>query len=213
VSQENTLVERLKHAMDVKGINSRELAKQAGLGQSFVYDVLKGKSNNPTVRKITAIAQVLNVSVSHLMHGDDMQEKTEGMVSIPELAVHVTGRNSFETDAIQGIPIYFHADWIRTELKADVHNLRVVKVHGDAMEPTIAEGDSVLIDVSKITPEAGVFALFDGVSVNVKRVESVGSVDQPRLRIISDNHYYEPHEAGVSEVNILGRVVWLSRAL
>ena len=46
------LIERLRIAMERAQVNARELAETAEVGRSFVYDVLSGKSLNPTTHKL-----------------------------------------------------------------------------------------------------------------------------------------------------------------
>lgn len=56
-----------------RGINARKLAIEANLGASFVYDLLSGKSVNPTFSRIKSIAAVLNVSPSYILSDDNIQ--------------------------------------------------------------------------------------------------------------------------------------------
>ena len=52
VAMETSLQKRLRIRMDILGINAYDAAKRAGLGESFVRDILRGKSRNPTVEKL-----------------------------------------------------------------------------------------------------------------------------------------------------------------
>lgn len=49
--------------MDMLGMNAYETAKKAGLGESFVRDILRGKSRNPTVEKLERLAAALDTTV------------------------------------------------------------------------------------------------------------------------------------------------------
>ena len=60
------LIIRLKEEMEKSNINALELAEKAGVGATFVYDILKGKSKNPTSKKLLSIAEALNVSLSYI---------------------------------------------------------------------------------------------------------------------------------------------------
>lgn len=63
VAMETSLQKRLRIRMDILGINAYDAAKRAGLGESFVRDILRGKSRNPTVEKLEKLATALNTTV------------------------------------------------------------------------------------------------------------------------------------------------------
>ncbi len=95
---------------------------------------------------------------------------------------------------------------VREMLHATSAHIRVFEVIGDSMEPRLNEGDRVFIDVRYRVPSPeGIFALWDGLGVVVKRIQVVRGSDPMRLRIISANAQYEPYEATLDEVNIIGR--------
>lgn len=95
---------------------------------------------------------------------------------------------------------------VREMLHATTAHIRVFEVIGDSMEPRLNEGDRVFIDVRYRVPSPeGIFALWDGLGVVIKRIQVVRGSDPMRLRIISANAQYEPYEATLDEVNIIGR--------
>lgn len=95
---------------------------------------------------------------------------------------------------------------VREMLHAAPKHIRVFEVVGDSMEPRLQEGDRVFVDIRYRVPSPeGIFALWDGLGVVIKRVQVVRGSDPLRLRIISANPQYEPYEATIEEVNIIGR--------
>jgi phage repressor protein C with HTH and peptisase S24 domain len=86
--------------------------------------------------------------------------------------------------------------------------LATVRVHGDSMEPTLADGETIVIDthVSKVDT-SGVYVIKVGDNVLVKRVQH--KLDGT-LVIKSDNPQYEPEliRPGSMRVHIAGRMVW-----
>lgn len=95
---------------------------------------------------------------------------------------------------------------VREMLHATPTHIRVFEVVGDSMEPRLQEGDRVFIDVRYRVPSPeGIFALWDGYGLVIKRVQVVRGSEPLRLRIISVNAQYEPYEATEEEVNIIGR--------
>jgi len=74
------------------------------------------------------------------------------------------------------------------------------------MEPRLYEGDRVFIDLRYTVPSPeGIFALWDGYGVVVKRVEIVRGSDPLRVRIISANASYTPYEVALDDIKIIGR--------
>jgi phage repressor protein C with HTH and peptisase S24 domain len=217
--QNKALVARLKSLMLHSGLNARALAEEAGVGRSFVYDILSGKSTNPTIRKLSAIAEVMGSSVEYLLHGGlplrTLERKNPQLVSIPSIRASASmGGGALVTDESEDHCYYFHRRWVREKLGASPANLRVLWVSGDSMNPTLQDHDLVLVDTSRRLPTPpGIFMLFDGMGLVVKRLESLHHTEPGRLRILSDNHRYSPYERSASEVNIVGKVVWFARTL
>jgi phage repressor protein C with HTH and peptisase S24 domain len=91
-------------------------------------------------------------------------------------------------------------------LHANARHIRVFEVIGDSMEPRLFEGDRVFIDLRYTTPSPeGIFALWDGYGLVIKRLQIVMGSDPMRIRVISANPSYAPYEAGADEVRIVGR--------
>lgn len=85
----------------------------------------------------------------------------------------------------------------------------IITASGDSMEPTLRNGDLVVIDRfdTEITKRDGVFCLLIDNDLYIKRVQRVpGS-----LRFISDNRLYDPFEIQLAEVEsrviVFGRMV------
>lgn len=85
----------------------------------------------------------------------------------------------------------------------------IITASGDSMEPTLKNGDLVVIDRfdTEITKRDGVFCLLIDNDLYIKRVQRVpGS-----LRFISDNRLYDPFEIQLAEVEsrviVFGRMV------
>ncbi|MCG5241893.1 XRE family transcriptional regulator [Azospirillum doebereinerae] len=120
---------------------------------------------------------------------------------------------SSESDRITGL-WELPPDYLRQELRIAKGAARIVAVQGDSMEPTLLTGDRVMIHLPDRFPSPpGVFALWDGFGVVVKRLEFVPNSDPPRITISSDNPRHGRYERTAGEVNIIGRVVWFARRM
>jgi phage repressor protein C with HTH and peptisase S24 domain len=87
----------------------------------------------------------------------------------------------------------------------------LIKVSGDSMEPTLLNGDLVLVDRGRdyLDPQGGVYAIALDDVIMIKRVQPTGD----RVRIISDNKMYEPFEVKADQVRVNGKVIWFAREL
>jgi transcriptional regulator with XRE-family HTH domain len=63
----NILVDRLHKLINARAISARALSRQAGLGDTYVNDLLSGKNSNPSIPAVQAIASALETSVAYLV--------------------------------------------------------------------------------------------------------------------------------------------------
>jgi phage repressor protein C with HTH and peptisase S24 domain len=216
--------ERLRARIRQLGMNVAEVAREAGVNRSFVYDILRGRSQVPSLEKLTRVAKVVKVDPDWLLTGkgrvnggDPITEDYHNeFVAIQYAAVRPSMGGGAILEAVDrpGRNFHFRRAWIRDRLKAAPSMLRVMAVQGDSMMPTLNEGDVILVDMNQRNPiPPGVFVLHDGMGLVAKRLEHVPMSDPPRVRIISDNSRYTPYECTAEEVNIVGRVRWYGREM
>ena len=87
-------------------------------------------------------------------------------------------------------------------------NVRIIQVTGDSMQPTYQPGQRVFVNIADITPSPpGVFVVWDGLGVVIKRCEHIPHSDPPRLILSSDNECYASYELPIAEAYINGRVI------
>jgi len=97
--------------------------------------------------------------------------------------------------------------FLRHELKANPKQTDVVEVVGDSMLPTLSPGDRVFVDMQHRVPSPpGIYALWDGFGIVIKRVEIVPNTDPIKLRISSDNANHADYERTLEEAMIIGRL-------
>ena len=219
---ENLLLKnRLRKAIDTKGISTAKLAKLCELKPSFIYDILNGKSTNPNTASMARISQALDTNLSDLLgispDGIEIQRDSSEYVKVSTILTTVApqeGSAEFALKEKQGEPYYFRQSWVQDRLATKPENLKMVFIEGDNMDPTLCQGDMILIDISKKTPSPpGIFVLFDGMGLVVKRLEFLSHLTPPTLKILSDNPQYPAYESTMEESSIIGRVVWFSREL
>lgn len=141
-------------------------------------------------------------------HPDDLPPGE--FVMVPRLDVHLSaggGRDQVEIELTKENPQAFRTEWIRL-MRLKPAKLAAMRASGVSMEPTIHDGDSLLIDTSQTSVVDGkVYALwYDG----GERVKRLFRLPGGGLRIKSDNPEHGSIELGpdyAGHVRIIGRVV------
>ncbi len=210
------LIKNLKYAMQQRNLSAIELARIADFKPSFIYDILNGKSSNPSSTKLAKLADILEISLTDLLGlTPTTPASNENYVMISSILVAASaGAGAAVLEEREGEPYYFRRSWVRDRLNATPENLRMIFVQGDSMEPTLCQGDMILVDITQKNPSPpGIFVLFDGLGLVAKRLEFLSHSKPPSIRLLSDNPQYLPYERAIAEVNIIGRVVWFAREM
>jgi len=215
----STIGQRLKFEMKKRGISSAELAKQAAVKTSFLYDVISGKSAHPSTITLARVAETLGVNLEELVGGSGGETpglspriRADDYITVPRVMVDDAKKGTLVATLHDTEPYVLRKSWIAEHLGAKPADLRLLTVRGDSMEPTLCHNDTILIDTSKTLPSPpGMFVVFDGGLV-AKRLETT-SGKTPRIRVMSDNTKYSAYERSSDELLIIGRVVWFGREI
>lgn len=105
-----------------------------------------------------------------------------------------------------------------SEIRIDPSKVQIIEVTGDSMTRPdgsgLLSGDRIMVDTSARNPSPpGIFVLWDGFGIVVKRLERVPRSEPPTIRIMSDNPAHPPYELTGDEVKIVGRVIWFARKM
>lgn len=108
--------------------------------------------------------------------------------------------------------IPFAVDWIRDMHRGPISHLKVVRGRGDSMEPTIRDGDFVLVDTSRrrLDEQDVVWAVSYGDLGMIRRLRQMPSGG---VMLMPDNSVVRPTEAFDGEMAIMGRVIWIGRRM
>jgi phage repressor protein C with HTH and peptisase S24 domain len=98
----------------------------------------------------------------------------------------------------------FSSRWLKAQ-GLDPAMLSVIEVEGDSMEPTLRDGDEILVDRTPRPLRAGIHVIRLDDVLLVKRLEAGAA---GTIRVISDNPAYARSERDAGEVDMIGRVVW-----
>jgi phage repressor protein C with HTH and peptisase S24 domain len=132
-------------------------------------------------------------------------------VFVPQMAGEISAGGGLIPDNTIEMRIAFRREWIQR--KGDPHNMSLIRVSGDSMDPTLVSGDLVLIDHNRnvLDPQGGIYAISMDSIIMIKRVQLIYNLN--RVRIISDNARYDPLDADPAQVKINGKVIWFGREI
>jgi hypothetical protein len=131
------------------------------------------------------------------------------VVMVPRLRLEASAGPGREVaDERRGPPLPFAAATLRDMGAAGVEALSLVRVQGDSMLPTLADGDDILVDTKDAADRLreGVYVLRLGDGLLVKRIAVAPG---GALSVLSDNPA-GPRWTDVDrrEVHVIGRVLW-----
>lgn len=133
---------------------------------------------------------------------------------VPLYDVEVSAGHGAHIDQEQiASQIAFRRDWL-TQSGFNINNLVSLSARGDSMEPTVRDGDLLLVDTSqKEVIEDGIYVLLLDHHLLAKRLQRLYD---GTIYIRSDNTAYErqvvPPDAA-DQLQIIGRVVWTGRRM
>jgi Peptidase S24-like len=134
------------------------------------------------------------------------------LIRIPRLAVRASaGPGALDPDEFDAGSIGLTPAFLRT-LCGDPAQLSMIKVTGDSMEPTLGDGDDILVDRSDAGDRVrdGIYVLRLDDALNVKRIAM--PPEGRRFTVGSDNPAYPSWpDCDPARVDIIGRVVWVGR--
>lgn len=134
----------------------------------------------------------------------------EQFITVPFYNVHLAaGAGALNDDRPATSLVAFHQDWFVNNDISPIETC-IVLIRGDSMEPSLSDGDPVMIDTAKKTVRNGriyAFVQADGEA----RVKRLRHIKPNGIALISDN---ETHDLEIvtgedaNDLKIIGEVVW-----
>lgn len=105
----------------------------------------------------------------------------------------------------------FDAAYIAQLTDTDPNDLAIITVRGDAMQPTLLDGDQCLVDLTiNSAISAGMYAIRQNDYAAIVRLTPV--IGSSRVRVIEDNPAYGNNiELQAQDIEIIGRVIWIGK--
>jgi len=213
---------KLKLLRQRAGLSIREVAHALGMEHGSSYQHYEDRYRKPhlpldLMRKLMPVFVRGGVEAAELLvlagvepgTGALAEDADKTMLRIEELDVRA-GAGA----GLVGGEEHVVAHWqvptgiVRGYSTAPASELRIITVMGDSMEPTLLPGQRVLVDTGDRKPSPpGIFVVWDGLGLVVKRIQVLPHSEPPRVKIASDNAKYDPYERTLDEAYIQGRVI------
>jgi len=190
---------------------SRLLGRNAAYVQQFIKRGIPKKLAEDDRR---LLARYFNVS-EEVLGGPPARLEDSGLIAVPRLEVRASaGPGALSGSERPAAHLAFDPKWLRSLGARDTDRLSIIRVEGDSMVPTLADGDEILVDASD-----GADRLRDG--IYVLRVDEALMVKRlalnPATRFVSvksDNKDYPSWpECRADSIDVIGRVVWAGRRI
>ena len=226
------IIEWLKDQSARAGITQAALAKKLGIEVTAMNKVFRGtrRLKAEELRKAERLFQSAPAKPPQ-RETDDVEPAAPIGDPISEIdvkggagfggeamLVNITSESgeTISTDAVKGT-WHFPPEYL-SEMRVRAKRVRIIEIFGDSMRRPdgggLHSGDRVMIDLADVNPTPpGIFALWDGFGIVVKRLERVMRSDPPAIHVISDNPSHPATILTYDEVNIVGRVIWFARRL
>ena len=206
--------EELDRLIRRKNYGYAAISRMLGRNPSYVQQFIKrGSPRKLDDEDRKVLASFFGVDEQIL--GGPANAVIDGMVEFPILDVQASaGFGAVAASENAQTRFGFDERWLRSLTSAKSATLSIVRVMGDSMEPTLDEGDEVLVDASDHASRLrdGIYVLRADDTLVVKRVAIKPGGNQ--ITIASDNPAYPTwHDMERSEVHVVGRVIWFGRAL
>lgn len=207
---------RLLALSAAQGISLSRLSALIGRNGTYLQQfVRKGSPRKLEETDRRTLARFFGVAEAEL--GAPDEEKSFGpsraardWVSIRRLPLSASAGHGAFADEERAVGAFgFTEQWLRQQ-GLDPAMLSAIAVAGDSMDPTLRDGDEILVDITPRPLRDGIHVLRVDGTLLVKRVET-GRPGKVVLK--SDNPIYDPIELAPAEAKVIGRVVWKSGRL
>jgi len=209
--------QRLLRLANDRGVSLSQLSALIGRNTSYLQQfVRKGSPRKLEETDRRTLARFFGVDESELGAPEEKSSSFAGKaprgdwVEVPRLALGASaGPGALSADE-QAIGAFrFSSRWLRGQ-GLDPAMLSAIAVAGDSMEPTLRDGDEILVDRSPRPMRDGIHVVRLDDVLLVKRLD-LGRPGQ--VTLISDNAAYRSIEVAPGDVQVVGRVVGLLRTV
>ncbi len=175
----------------------------------------------PGGEALRKIYEIFGININWLLSGDgpkhkqdvmDEKKPDESYFDMVPMAVARLNAGGGSVVISEGFKesYAFRKEWV-SRIATGRKKIFLMQVEGDSMQPTIYEGDTVMIDQGRTDIRTGrIYAIGVGDTIMVKRLELLPDTT---IKIRSDNQAYDPYITDASNIRVIGQVIWFAREL
>jgi SOS-response transcriptional repressor LexA len=206
--------EELDRLIQQRRLGYSSISRMIGRNSSYIQQFIKrGSPRKLDDDDRRTLASFFGVDEQVL--GGPPAPMRDGLVEIPVLNVDASaGFGAIAESETAHTRFGFDERWLARLTRAKSASLSIIHVLGDSMEPTLSDGDEVLVDASDQGSRLrdGIYVLRADDALVVKRVTL--KPGGRKITISSDNSAYPSwDDVDRSEIQVVGRVIWFGRAV
>lgn len=213
------LKQRIEYRMKELGMNSAQVSKDAGFAPTFIRDLLEGRKQSMRSEAVDKIAEVLQVTPEWLKGkgplttsgGAIAEARSEEVLQVGIYDIRASaGAGALVEDAAPSAWQPYRASELA---RWNIDDLAVIQVGGDSMWETLHDGDKVLVNRGeRRIVKPGIYIIAYEGELLVKRCQR--NLNDGSVLVSSDNAAYASFKVDQPDtLNVIGRVVWIGRAL
>lgn len=194
---------------------SRLIGRNAAYIQQYIKRGVPKKLDGDDRR---TLAEYFGVSESALGGTDvspRMSDRQSPLVPIARLDVGASAGSGATIDGELPLhPVGFDERWLRDLVRGRTDQLSMIRVQGDSMTPTLADGDDILVNRADAADRLrdGIYVIRLDDALMVKRL-ALNPISR-RVTVSSDNPAYPSWpDCKPAQINVIGRVIWAARKL
>lgn len=199
--------EALAALMTSHAVGFAELSRVIGRNPAYLQQfVRRGTPRELAARDRALLARYFGVPEARL-GGPEI----DGLIEVARLDIGASaGPGRLAENEAARRPGMFSPALLR-QLGVRPESASLIRVEGESMEPTLSDGDEILVDRDRREPSGrgGIFVVrLDGQLMVKRLLPALGGIE-----LVSDNPDYPVRRCRTEEVEVIGRVAWLGRAL
>lgn len=193
------MVTKIREVRLWRGLTQEDLARKT---QTTAATISRWENfpSRVNVNVLENLARVLDVSPAELLAGVNQQKIKSGEVVMIQ-CLDSSHANPFDPALLESMT------------KTPAENMAMLEVKGDAMSPTLHEGDQCLVNTADRNIFApGLYCIQMGQTAQPRRL-AVNPVNG-RVNILCDNHAYDDYaDVEPNVIRVVGRIIWVGRRL
>ncbi len=198
----------IDHLIRTSGSNYRSLSLQIGKNEAYLHQYINKGSPlrlpEPQRRRLAELLEVDEQELTDLpLPKTISQNRGRSQTALVEM---ISSQNlNHETIGFLSLP---KSDFINITSK-DPNSVKMLRVVGDSMVPTLKDRDYILADFSSNQIDTdGLYLIRSAKQISIKRIQQLSPSE---VVLISDNTNYKPISVNLKKLEILAKVFFVFR--